>query len=279
MRVDSDAAAEIFTICYQSNYYCPTVGTEHILQYRGGQLRHDKVVLGAFREVYCVPEGGGLDYWLHVACSGNHLETLKLLLSWAADTERRDHLGDTVLTTACTGGGRCRVQALLLFKGPNPNTHTHQGTSLLSAAVVTRILGLVELLLACGTNPNMADRGSRQGRTPLMAALSLDDAGLAELLLRYGADPGARSLQGQSAERLARSEAVVLLLRKYSPRSLTRVISISPRVQRIMKEFGLVSEPYERSLGTGVDLLRDVRGLDRRLHMRWRRKRWRKGGK
>ncbi|KAL7815041.1 hypothetical protein V8C44DRAFT_325180 [Trichoderma aethiopicum] len=118
--------------------------------------------------------------------------------------------------------------------------------------------GLVELLLVCGANPNMNDRGSCQGQTPLMAAVSLDDAGLVELLLRYGADPAARSLQGQSAECLARSEAAVLLLRKYSPRRLTRIISISPRVQRIMKAFGLVSKPYERSLGVG--LLRDVRG-------------------
>lgn len=112
----------------------------------------------------------------------------------------------------------------------------------------------LELLLVCGANPNIVD--DHKSETPLIEAARLGDIGSVKLLLQYGADAATRTDHGESAEDIAKSyadigsDALIDLLREHSSQSLAGMHRISPSVQRIMKDHGLVPKPHNELLGT-----------------------------
>lgn len=242
--IDSDAAAEIIRTYYPGEQDI-VLTTEVILRYRSGQFRHTKVVSEAFKERYCDLKGRPDGRWLHIAFEYDCFETFRRLLPWNADPDDEDYHGYTLRMRI----GDCRIAALHLSQGADPNSHEGQNRNCtLCWAIEGRNYELLELLLACGANPNMVD--SSRSNTPLNRAAHADDIELVKLLLRYGANTSARNYKGEGAEDLAKSTAIIRLLRKYSSRSPPRMHMVSPSVHSIMKEHGLVPKSHMRLLGT-----------------------------
>ncbi|KAK1244939.1 hypothetical protein MKX08_004568 [Trichoderma sp. CBMAI-0020] len=209
--INADAAAEIIR-SYRLSEDEDILTTEAILLYHGGQYRQTQMILEALKQKYCGSEGRPDGRWLHVALGNDCSETLRWLLSCGADPNEKSRDGDTLLTRT----GDLRTAAIILSYGADPNIRRERKhwRSSLCLAVGERKHDLLELLLASGANPNIVD-GS-YGNTPLTRAAHSDDIGLVELLLRYGADTAARNDVGESAEDLAKSDAIIALLRKHS---------------------------------------------------------------
>ena len=123
-----------------------------------------------------------------------------------------------------TEAGRNEIARMLLHRGAAVNAKTYGiwATALHNAASEDNV-GLVELLLARGADPNAA---TTQAMTPLHYATfagSGDDPRIAELLLAHGANPHAKDAQGRSPLDYAR---------RYAPRvaeALGRQGAFAPR--------------------------------------------------
>ncbi|KAH0490082.1 hypothetical protein TgHK011_001566 [Trichoderma gracile] len=289
VEIDSDAAAELLHIYHHGLYEGEYVSfvMELILLYRGGRFRHDKVVMDAFKTRLICPKHLPRDSWLHCILSAKyanfkffatnllpefHVKSLRLLLAYGADIEEKGLAGETVLMRACLMNNR-RLSAFFLSYGANSNIRRISGDgidrSLICEMVWRGHHDLLELLLACGANPNVTS--GEDANPPLIEAVCSNDVGLIRSLLRFGADATARNNQNRDAGDFACSDAIKKLLQKYSPPSRPCVTSIRPRVWRFMREYGLFPKPNGWSLGRGN--LWHVRGLDHRLHVRWRNRR------
>jgi hypothetical protein len=257
--IDPDAAAEI--ICaYDLGEEDNSFMMNFILQYRHGQYRYTKAISEALEKRYCDPESRPHGGFLHTTSKHNCYETLRWLLSCGADPNKKDVDGNTLLTST----GDCRTVALLLSYSADPNMRRERKKwrSNLCLAVGEKNLDLLELLLVCGAHPNILD--GPFGNTPLTRAAHVDDIRLVKLLLQYGADTAVRNDKGEGAEDLAKSDAIISLLRKHSSRSPVRMLRISPNVDRIMKDHGLVPKPHEGLLGTR--LLRHNQEIGYKVH-------------
>ena len=101
-----------------------------------------------------------------------------------------DSKGDsTKLTDAAFEGDINTVQVLLL-EGWNLESASHDGYTALSEAACAGQIGVVQMLLDLGADPNTCGTGAGAGgqrRTPLSRALCADNLAIAKLLLQAGA--------------------------------------------------------------------------------------------
>src|SRR5262249_48367512 len=123
-------------------------------------------------------------------------EVVELLIKHGADVQY-SHQGFTVLMAAVEGGNRAVVQ-LLLSKGADAKLKNRAGWTALHAAAVASDRRIAEDLLAKGAEVNATD--TIQDRTPLLWAAAGGRADLVKLFLDHGADVKAReSLLGTTA--------------------------------------------------------------------------------
>ena len=69
----------------------------------------------------------------------------------------------------------------------------------------TKLMGIADLLLKAGANPNAAHRYPVSGRTPLMLAAESDLPELFDLMLRHGGDPLRPDAMGHDCSQIARA--------------------------------------------------------------------------
>jgi hypothetical protein len=247
--IDSDAAAEIIRAYRLDDKYGrdtenDILTTEYILRYRDGQFRHTQVISDALTARYCDSESRSLEYWLDAASYKECHETFRWL--WSCGSKSGEKVSNRHELLSSTRDSR--IAALLLSNGADPNWRRDKSQlSILCCAVEARNHILSELLLVCGANPCMFD--GYKGNTPLIRAVREDDIVLVKLLLQYGADTAARNQKGKCPEDVAKSDTIISLLQKHSSRS---PVKISPSVQRLMKDYGLVPKPHERLIGTRI---------------------------
>lgn len=118
------------------------------------------------------------------------------LLGEGANVESTDEWGVTCLMHACLRGWT-ETAAVLVTHGVSIDAQEAEGRTALWFSSRNRRQKCVELLLAAGANPNLADH---YGRTPLMRAKNLT---IANMLLAAGANPGLTDNEGQTAYELA----------------------------------------------------------------------------
>lgn len=123
-------------------------------------------------------------------------ECVSWLLERHADPNTPGPWGLTCLMKSCLSGLVSTVE-ILLKGGASVDAQEVEGRSALWFSSRNRRQRCVELLLAAGADPNLADH---YGRTPLMRAKNL---AIANLLLRSGADPSLRDNEGKTASDLA----------------------------------------------------------------------------
>lgn len=159
-------------------------------------------------------------------------QVTQLLLSFAADTERKDVDGQTALTATES----CRFAALLLSYGANVDARGSCRRTPVHWAVSRKNLFLVELLLVCGVDINTMDSF---GETPLDQAAQSDDddISLLKMLLEYGANK-MKTFSGSEKIKNSLQEPPLLV-----------PISTKAIVQGLMEEFGLFAKPNGWSLG------------------------------
>ena len=94
---------------------------------------------------------------------------------------------------ALTGSDLEKVRQLLAGQPALANQPiSDKGITPLALAVVTKKVGLVQLLLANGANPNQTFSNT----TPLMTAITLQQEAILDLLLQAKADPNAKDNKG-----------------------------------------------------------------------------------
>ncbi|CAG0902291.1 unnamed protein product [Cyprideis torosa] len=147
---------------------------------------------------------------LHQAKSA---ETAELLIAKGAVVDAKDKSGETPLFFA-TGSGHHSVVEVLIANGAEPNIANRYGTSPLHRA---KSAETAELLIAKGA---VVDAKDKSGETPLFDATSSGHHSVVEVLLAHGADPniisrtdGASPLHrarlAETAELLCQKGAVV----------------------------------------------------------------------
>lgn len=150
------------------------------------------------------------------AARGNHVETMKLLISHGAQIEARDSQGHTALMYAVTGISMPVVE-LLLDHGAQTEARDSKGQTALMYTVVRFSLFAAELLLDRGAQIEAADYG---GCTALLHAIVASISGISavKLLVERGAHIEARDKQGKTplmaAAAACHHEAVDFLLTK-----------------------------------------------------------------
>lgn len=87
------------------------------------------------------------------ACSGGHIDIVRLLLHYGAEVDIQERTGDTALMNACFNG-HIEIVRLLLQNGANVNLKGDLGTSLYYACLGGH-REIVSLLLDNGANPNI----------------------------------------------------------------------------------------------------------------------------
>ncbi|KAL7893891.1 heterokaryon incompatibility domain-containing protein, partial [Trichoderma sp. TUCIM 5745] len=211
------------------------LSVEKILLYQEGLFRRNTAILDAFQDWYIhndvyIHKGKRQKHnWLNQAVNCECYQVTQLLLSFGADTERKDIDGQTALAATES----CRFAALLLSYGANIDARGSCRRTPVHWAVSRKNYGLVELLLVCGADINTTDSF---GETPLDRAAQLGIL-LPKMLRKYGANKMATSPS---------SERVKTLLQEAPLRA---PVSISATVQGLMEEFGLVAKPNGWSLG------------------------------
>lgn len=118
------------------------------------------------------------------------------LLGKGANVGSTDEWGVTCLMHACLRG-LTETAAVLVAHGASVDAQEVEGRTALWFSSRNRRRKCVELLLAAGANPNLADH---YGRTPLMRAKNL---AIARMLLAAGADAKMTDNDGQTAYELA----------------------------------------------------------------------------
>ncbi|UKZ69145.1 uncharacterized protein TrAtP1_010154 [Trichoderma atroviride] len=211
---------------------------EKILLYQEGLFRRNASILDAFQDWYIhndkyIHKGQWEKHnWLNQAVNCECYEVTQLLLSFGADTERKDVDGQTALAAAKS----CRFAALLLSHGANIDARGSCRRTPVHWAVAKKNHFLVELLLVCGADINTADSW---GETPLDRAAQSgdDDISLLKMLRDYGAN---------KTTKFPISEKIRTLLQEPPPQV---PVSISDTVQGLMEEFGLAAKPNGWLLG------------------------------
>lgn len=208
------------------------LSVEKILLYQEGLFRHNTAISDAFQDWYIhsdeyIHKGKRHKHnWLNQAINYECYEVTQLLLSFGADTERKDMDGQTALAATES----CRFAALLLSYGANIDARGSCRRTPLHWAVSRRNYCLVELLLVCGADTNTTDSF---GETPLDQAVQSGDGGI--LLLKMLRAYGANKMTTETK----------ILLQGPPPRA---PVFISATVQGLMEEFGLVARPNGQSL-------------------------------
>jgi ankyrin repeat protein len=115
---------------------------------------------------------------LHEAAIGGDPELIRLLVARGLDVNAiDDHVKDTPLAFA-VGHDNHDAVAALLEAGANVNHQDGSGRTHLHGAILGKRVEVVQMLLAAGADPTIADR---KGETPLDLALARNPA-MANLL-------------------------------------------------------------------------------------------------
>lgn len=118
------------------------------------------------------------------AAWGDHLETVKLLVTHRADIDKHDNRGKTALMAAAWQGN-AEIVRFLLEHGANANAKDHEGdTALLKAVRSNGNDKTVQTLLEHGAAIEARDAS---GRTPLMSASFNGHLRTVEVLVAHGA--------------------------------------------------------------------------------------------
>lgn len=120
-------------------------------------------------------------------------EALAALLQAGADPAAAGMDGETVAHLAASVDDPRYLQVLIDHAAPVDQPGARAGRTPLFAAVQSRRVAQLELLLAAGADLQRADS---MGDTPLHLAAQVNDAATALRLLQHGADPGARNRRG-----------------------------------------------------------------------------------
>jgi ankyrin repeat protein len=153
---------------------------------------------------------------LIVAAKYGHTKSLQRLCAAGAGVEQVDERGRSALLWLACRGDFADAAGVLIKAGANVNRgDENNGTPLTSAAFLgwTR---LVDVLLAAGADPNLAD--GVPGLTPLMMAAERGHVAIVRQLLHAGADANQREPRGWTALMYASREGhvpVVQLLIEY----------------------------------------------------------------
>ncbi|PON20336.1 hypothetical protein TGAM01_v210778 [Trichoderma gamsii] len=243
--IDPDAAAEIIRTYHRGESDDLSM-INLIFQYGDGQFRYTNVMSQALTKRYRDPETRPHAGLLHAVNMHRDAGLLRWLLSCGANPDERNSNGNTLLTYTAQN---CQTVALLLSYGADPNIQPGlSGYCALHPAKAGADYEALELFLVCGANPNIVD--GYEGNTLLQGAACRGDIGSVKLLLQYGADATIRTDDGKGVEDLTKSNAIISLLREHSSQSLAGMHGISPSVQDIMRDHGLVPNPHNRLLGT-----------------------------
>lgn len=140
---------------------------------------------------------------LHLATEGGHVEALRTLLRFHANTEVENHSGHTPLMIAAKTGKRACL-SLLLAHGANPNAHDGKYVYPLHDAAFLGDLDAVKALLDAGAHVDPVI--SNNSRTPLHWAADKGMNAVAALLVERGASLTAQDDGGRTALDIARKK-------------------------------------------------------------------------
>ncbi|XP_029657163.2 putative ankyrin repeat protein RF_0381 isoform X2 [Octopus sinensis] len=121
---------------------------------------------------------------LHLAVEGNHLHAVEILLSRGSEVNPRDEDGRTPLHVACDRGHLHTVDLLLGHNGIDANVVADNGDTPLHVAVRGRDYKLVSLLLS-KDSVNL-EIVNKEYRTPLLEAVSDGHLGIMQRLIARG---------------------------------------------------------------------------------------------
>jgi ankyrin repeat protein len=151
---------------------------------------------------------------LHAAAHEGHLAIAEYLLTQGASVNVKDKDGYTPLHNTADSfvkgdpskrneADRNRIAALLLKYGARVNATIHHGETPLHEAALRNNVGLVQLLVENGADPNIQQA---QGMTPLHFAFSAgeDRLQVVRLLLRHGADSSVTDEYGRTPKDYAK---------------------------------------------------------------------------
>ncbi|XP_067670660.1 serine/threonine-protein phosphatase 6 regulatory ankyrin repeat subunit A-like [Haliotis asinina] len=133
---------------------------------------------------------------LHVTCAGGHITTVKYILSKSSvNVNSRGKNERTAAMIAALSGHR-DVFELLVSKGCDLLTTSHNSNNILHQACVGGDVGIVNYIVSAG----IVDINStgKYGRTPVMVAAEFGHIGVLELLVREGGDVNLRSGAGNT---------------------------------------------------------------------------------
>ena len=121
---------------------------------------------------------------LIIASQEGHIEIVKLLLKYGANTNYQTDRGTTA-TIVATVNNDYDIVKLLLENGANPNNQPNEGYNPLQIASIKGYNNIIRLLLDNGIDPN---KDYIRG-TPLSLAIMEGNIETVKLLLEKGADP------------------------------------------------------------------------------------------
>lgn len=152
---------------------------------------------------------------LDVACVGNHVEVVKLLLADVADIHAWTGSGAAVYNAS--KNSHTALLKLLLFHGAYPHYRDNDGWTALNFAIDRGCLDSIHLLLEQGVDVNARDES---GWPPFHWACKKGDVKILTLLLDYGVDTGLKTLDGLTPLDIAQSgmqlEAIQMLVLQMS---------------------------------------------------------------
>jgi ankyrin repeat protein len=108
-----------------------------------------------------------------------------------------------------------QVQALILEARANPNYRNSVGETTMHAAAQRGLVSMIELLVALGADPNVAQHARFGGRTPLHVAVRNNHIKVVETLLERNADANIPDAIGKTPLHdacIARNQTMVQLL-------------------------------------------------------------------
>jgi ankyrin repeat protein len=159
---------------------------------RAGRLETVQGLRGKGADVNAETRQG--DSALIYAASTGSVEVVRELLAAGADTNHANRKGETALIAAVPapwpGADQNRAADCvnqIIAAGARVDGRAADGRTALHAAIGRGQVGIVQLLLLRGANPNL--RGGPQNVSPLRHAVAADQPQIVEALLRSGADP------------------------------------------------------------------------------------------